>query len=426
VRAQHHLRTTCRLCDSSNIELVVELAPIPLAEKYLTESQLTETPEFYPADLYLCRACGHVQILDVIAPEYLWHDYTYHSGQTRGIVDHFEKVADGMVRRYQPAAKSLVIDIGSNDGSLLRPFKARDLRVLGIDPAKEIANQATANGIETLPQLMTPELARKIRQERGPASIITAFNVFAHADDMAGMGESVRLMLAPDGVFLFEVQYLADIIDRMLLGTIFHEHLCHHSVKPMRQFLNRHGMELIDIERVTIQKGSLIGTVQHLGGPHSVQPIVAEMLALEKERRLDQPATIRVFADRLKKLKAQAQQLVAQWKRQGKSIAGYGAARSGPTLIAQLGLENSIQYIVDDHPQKVHKFTPGHHIQVLPTSELLKRMPDYVILLAWIHAEKIIANNRAYLERGGHFVVCCPEIEVVSADQRVTFAAAAA
>ncbi len=134
---------------------------------------------------------------------------------------------------------------------------------------------------------------------------------------------------------------------------------------------------------------------------------------------------MRTFSTRLKKLKTQTQTLIAEWKGQGKTIAGYGAARSGPTLIAQLGLENCIEFVVDDHPQKVNKYTPGHHIPVLPTEELCKRMPDYVILLAWIHAEKIIADNRKYLEKGGHFVVCCPEIQVVSAEERKTFAVAA-
>jgi hypothetical protein len=413
------------LCDSPKVQIVVDFAPIPLAEKYLTEDQLGETPELYPIDLYMCRDCGHVQILDVIDPEFLWHDYTYHSGQTRGIVEHFERIVDNIVRTYEPSANSLVIDIGSNDGSLLRPFKAWGLHVLGIDPAKEIAQKATANGIETCAQLLTLDLARKIRKERGPASIITAFNVFAHADDMASMAESIRHMLAPEGIFLFEAQYLVDIIDRMLLGTIFHEHLCHHSVKPMKKFLNRHGMDLIDIERVMIQKGSLIGTVQSLGGPRQVAPIVEETVAMEDARRLDQPESIRVFADRLKKLKVQMQTLLAEWKRAGKTVAGYGAARSGPTLIAQLGLGNAIEYIVDDHPQKVHKYTPGHHIKVLPTEELCKRMPDYVILLAWIHAEKIIANNQEYLDQGGHFVVCCPEIQVVGAKERRSAYAAA-
>jgi hypothetical protein len=239
------------------------------------------------------------------------------------------------------------------------------------------------------------------------------------------MGESIREMLAPDGVFFFEVQYLLDIIDRMLIGTIFHEHMCHHSVKPMMRFLNRHGMELIDLERVMIQKGSLIGTVQRVGGPRAVAPIVREMVELEDARRLETPETIRTFSTRLKGLHSQMQALLAEWKQQGKTVAAFGAARSGPTLIAQLGLEKAIQFVVDDHPQKVGKYTPGHHFPVLPTAELVRRKPDYTILLAFLHADKIIASNREYLEQGGHFVVCCPEVQIVSANSKQTLSAAA-
>lgn len=411
-------RSTCRLCDSTRVEIVVELAPIPLAEKYVTADQLSAEPELYPIDLYMCRNCGHVQILDVIDPDYLWKDYTYQSGQTKDIVDHFESIADKVVSRFQPKPGGLVVDIGSNDGSLLRPFQSRGLRVLGIDPAREIALKATASGIETLPELMTFERAQQIRKERGPASIVTAFNVFAHADDMAGMAESVREMLASNGVFVFEVRYLLDIIDHMLLGNIVHEHLCHHSVKPLVKFLKRHGLELIDVERVGIERG-LVVTVQKAGGPYPVAPSVGQMLALETQRQLDQPQTLRAFSTRLRVLKRQAQTLIADWKQQGKTVAGYGAARSGPTLIAQLGLEGAIQYVLDDDPQKVGKYTPGHHIPVVAAAELDKRMPDYTILLAWTHAERIIADHRDYLERGGHFVNCCPEIQIVSATGRM-------
>ena len=421
MKAKVTRRKQCRLCESSNLEVVVELAPIPLAEKYTTADQPVETEEFYPVDLWMCRDCGHVQIVDVIDSKNLWDDYTYHSGQTKGIVDHFKKVADNIIAKHQPPLGCLVIDVGSNDGSLLRPFKEQGRQVLGIDPAKEIAKKATASGIETIPELMTVELANKIRAERGPASVITAFNVFAHADDMNGMADCIRRMLADDGIFQFEAQYLLDILDKMLLGTIFHEHMSHHSLKPMKIFLQKHGMELIDVERVNIQMGSIIGTAQLIGGKRKVQPSVGEMLALEEARKLDQPETVRQFRARLDKLKSEVDVLVAQWKSKGATVAGFGAARSGPTLIVQFGLEGVIEYMFDDHPQKVNKFSPGHGIPVVPSAELLVRMPDYVVILAWIHAKKIVAANREYLEKGGHFVVCCPKVTVIGADNAGDF-----
>jgi hypothetical protein len=230
---------------------------------------------------------------------------------------------------------------------------------------------------------------------------------------MHGMTESIRHMLAPDGLFFFEVQYLLDVIDGVLIGTIFHEHMSHHSVKPMIRFLERHGMELIDAERVSIQHGSLIGTVQLKGGKRPVRDSVQQLIELEDARALDKLSTLQAFAGQLKLLRAKTGILVRQWQESKATVAGYGAARSGPTLISQLGLTGAIEYIVDDHPQKVNEYSPGDGIRILPTEELCRRMPAYTVILAWVHADKIIETNAEYLAKGGRFVVLCPETRVV-------------
>lgn len=409
-------RATCRLCDSPKVELVIKLEPIPLSENYTATSEAGRKAPRYPVDVYMCAACGHVQQLDVIDSESLWEGYTYFSGQAVGMADHFRQVATKIRSTYQPPQGSLVIDIGSNDGSLLLPFKEAGHRVLGIDPAKEIAAQATRSGIETIPQLMSLPLAKKIREKHGPAHVVCMFNAYAHADNMDEVQESIRTMLAPDGMFIFEAQYLLDIIDRVLIATIFHEHMSHHSAKPLVRFLEKHGMELIDVERVNIQHGSLIGAVQLKGGKRPVQDSVRKLLQLETQRRLDKVETLKEFAEKLARLRERTSKLAADWKAKKLSIAGYGAARSGPTLIAQLGLAGAIEYIVDDHPQKVNRYSSGDGIQILPTAELGKRMPAYTVILAWVHAAKIIETNREYLERGGHFVVLCPQTRVVGRD----------
>jgi SAM-dependent methyltransferase len=332
------------------------------------------------------------------------------------MAEHFREVAARIRADHRPPAGSLVVDIGSNDGSLLRPFQEAGHRVLGIDPAVEIARAATAAGLETIPALMSLPLAQRIRAERGPAHVVSAFNAFAHADNMDEVAEGIRALLAPDGLFFFEVQYLLDVIDGVLIGTIFHEHMSHHSVKPMVTFLARHGLELLDVQRVPIQHGSLIGTVQLAGGGRAVQPSVGRLLDLERARGLDRLETLRTFAERLGQLRARTSLLAEGWRREGLSVAGYGAARSGPTLIAQLGLTGALDYIVDDHPQKVHRYAAGDGLQILPTSELCRRMPPYTVILAWVHAAKVIEANREYLARGGRFVVLCPETRVVGKD----------
>lgn len=406
-------RDTCRLCNSFHLELVVPLAPTPVAEKYVTpEESGVPTPK-YPLDLYQCRTCGHVQMRDVVDPAFLFADYTYRSGITKRIIDHFDEIAASTMGRFNIRKDGLAVDIGSNDGSLLGRFKHRGMCVLGVDPATEIAKVAMAAGVPTITDFMSLALAQRIRLEHGPASVVCAFNVFAHNDDLAGMAESIRTLLAPDGVFVFEASYLLDIVDRMLLGTIFHEHVSHHSVKPLVSFLRLHGLELIDVQRNSIQGGSIVGTVQPLGGPHAVSSTVHDLLKLENDRQLDQPATLIEFGANLQRLKKQLGTLLEELHNQGKSIWGYGAARSGTTLIAQMDLGEVITRIVDDSPEKQNRLSPGDHIPVLPTRALYEQMPAYTLILAWIHAQPIIRNNREYLERGGRFIVCVPEIQVI-------------
>ncbi|MDH5677021.1 MAG: class I SAM-dependent methyltransferase [Nitrospinota bacterium] len=409
-------RETCRLCDSKNVELVVKLEPIPLSENYCNDSKTGREAARYPVDLYMCADCGHVHQLDVVDSKSLWESYTYFSGDASGMPEHFNEVAANIISTYKPKAGSLVIDIGSNDGSLLRPFKKAGYQVLGIDPAIEIARQATVSGIETIPELMSLDLAKDIRSKRGAAQVVCMFNAFAHADNMGEIADCIRHMLAGDGVFVFEAQYLIDIIDRVLIATIFHEHMSHHSVGALIKFLDLHGLELIDVERTPIQHGSIIGSVQLKGGSRTVAPSVKELLKLEDERKLDKIETLKAFGDKIAQLTQRTTELVNDWKAKGVTVAGYGAARSGPTLISQLGLNGVIEFIVDDHPQKVNKYSSGDGIIILPTAELLKRMPEYTVILAWVHADKIIRDNQEYLDKGGRFVVLCPETRVVSID----------
>jgi hypothetical protein len=192
--------------------------------------------------------------------------------------------------------------------------------------------------------------------------------------------------------------------------------MSHHSVKAITMFLDRHGMELIDVERVPIQHGSLIGTVQLKGGQRKIKDSVRQLLELEVKRGLDKLETLRQFGAQVQQQKERTRKLAQGWKQAKLSIAGYGAARSGPTLISQLGLTGAIDYIVDDHPQKVNRYSSGDGIQILPTAELCKRMPAYTVILAWVHAAKIIETNKEYLDGGGRFVVLCPETRVVGRD----------
>lgn len=407
-------RGSCRLCEGKSLELVVPMSPTPIADAYVTRDRIGEVQEMYPLDLYFCHGCAHLQLLDVVDPNLMFRsDYTYLSGNSGGMVKHFREYAASVLRRENPPSRSLVVDVGSNDGTFLRPFQETGMRVLGIDPASDLARRATASGIETLPRFLDTEFARELRNQRGPARIVTANNVFAHADNLGGMADSIRVLLAEDGLFAFEVSYLVDVVDNMLLGTIFHEHLCYHTVKPLKGFLALHGLELVDVERVTIQGGSLIGYAQLAGGPRPVAARVQEAIRIEEERGFDRPETFHAFHKRIETLKVDMGNLLQSLKSSGKTLAGYGAARGGTTLIYRLDLGEHLRFIVDDSSEKQNLFSPGHHIPVLPAEALYERRPDYVFILAWIHARPILQKHQRYVEGGGHFIVAHPKIQCI-------------
>lgn len=410
----YYKRTTCRLCNGSDLKLVVPMTTTPIADAYVSKNQLNEIQELYPLDMYQCYDCGHVQLLDVVNPKILFSHYSYFSGKSAALVKHFEEYANNIMDENELKEGSFVVDIGSNDGVFLKFFKDKGMKVLGIDPAENVAKFANESGIETLPEMFDSKVAEKIRKNYGLADVVTANNVFAHTDNMQDMANAARKLLADDGVFIFEVSYLLDVIDKMLLGTIFHEHLCYHTVKPLKSFLRNQNMELIDVKRVPVQGGSIICTAQLAGGRRRASSSVDKLIELEESRGLYKLGGLKDFSKKLKNMKSQVTTLLQDLKAQGKTIAGFGAARGGTLLMYHFDLGRILDYTVDDNLDKQGLYTPGYHIPVLPTSTIYKRNPDYIFILAWVHSKLIIKNHQAYLDQGGKFITCSPQIKVIS------------
>ena len=408
-----HRRDTCRLCDSKDLELVVKLTPTPIGAAYVTADRLGEPQECYPVDLFLCRKCGHAQLLDVINPETLFGEAVEVTSVSLGLVDHLEALTNRIIERAQPLPGSLVVDIGSNDGTLLKFFQQREMRGLGVEPSRYVAGIANKVGVNTLSRLFTAELAQEIRRDQGRAAIITANRVFANIDDLQDIVEGIRTLLSEDGLFVFETGYLVDMLEHTLVDLIYHEHLSYESVRSLQPFFRDNGMELIDVERIPVKGGSLRGFVQHKGGPRSVSPHVAELIALEERLGVDRSEPFLAFADKIKGTKSELGTLLAELKADGKSIAGYGAAVGSTTLIYYLGISNELSYLVDDDSAKWGLYSPGHHIPVMPSSALSEKQPDYVVILAWRYADPIINKHRAYLDAGGHFILPLPDPKVI-------------
>lgn len=410
----HHRRSTCRLCDSADVTCVFKLEPTPPAEWYFPPESAHEADERFPLDLFLCMSCGHVQLFDVIDPVRLFAHYMYTSASSPGLEEHFRRYADDVMAKCRPAGGGLVVDVGSNDGTLLKQFRRHGLRVLGIDPAERIASEATAAGITTLPVFMDQTTAQRVLTEFGAASLVTANNVFAHNDDLGAMAEAIASIMAPDGAFVFEVSNLLDTVEGLVFDFIYHEHLCYHSVKPMESFLRRHGMHLFDVERVASKGGSLRGFAQRVGGPRPVSPRVEEFVRREEAAGLYRPETYRAYIERVNLLRDETTAYLRDAKQRGCMVAGYGASATVTTLLYHFHLGDLIDFIVDDNPLRHGTVSPGHHIPVYAPAALYERKPDIVVALAWRFADQMIAKHQRYLDAGGTFVVPLPRFRVVS------------
>ena len=407
-----HRRTECRLCASRDLRLALPMAATPIGDHYVAAAALDEPQPVFPLDLHVCGNCGHVQLLEVVDPQALFGDYTFVTASSLGLVEHFRRHADEVCRRYPPQTAGLVVEIGSNDGSLLRFYRERGCRVLGIDPARDVAARATAAGVETVPKFFTAALAAELRAAYGPAAVIEANNVFAHIDDLADIVRGVRMLLADDGVFVFEVSYLADILEKRLFDTIYHEHLSYHSVAPLVRFFREHGLELADVERIGTKGGSIRGYVRHRAAVAASGPAVAELLALEADRSLADVATFRRFAAELDDAK-QALHRKLDHLPAGR-VVGFGASVTATTLLYHFDFAERLAALVDDNQAKAGLFSPGKHLPVCGSATLYDDPPVAVVILAWQYADAIIAKHSRYLAAGGRFVVPLPSVRVVT------------
>jgi hypothetical protein len=305
-----------------------------------------------------------------------------------------------------------VVDIGSNDGTLLDHFRNLGLRVFGVEPSPTNA-KARSRGIDTKVAFFSEPLSRDIRNEAGPAMVVTANNVFANIDSLDGFIQGVKQLLAPSGVFVFETFYLVDVLRNFLPETIFHEHLSYFSLSSLMVLFERHGMQVFDATRVPTKGGSLRGFVQLAGAGRSVSDRVAELLAVEQAMGTGTPVVFTAFSAALARTKDRLLSLLKELKHQGKSLVGYGASVGVTTLLYQFDIAGLLDYLVDDNAAKHFRLSPGYQLPVLPSGVLYERKPDCAVILAWAYADPIVARHRRFLEEGGHFIVPLPHLKVI-------------
>ena len=413
----YYKRDNCRLCGSSNVDLAVPLNPMPIATpNFRVPGADRDAPvyrEGVPLELYLCRDCGHSQVLHVGNPDVQYGNYVYTTSLSLGLPEHFVEYAKAVLAVRKPEQDSLIVEFGSNDGTLLRCFKAEGMRVVGIDPAKAIAEAATTSGIETYNAFFSTDVAEMIKAAHGPASVLIANNVIANIDDLDPVALGVKALLARDGIFVFETQYGADVIRDMLLDTVYHEHLSYFNVKPLAAFFERHGMQIIDVEHIWTKGGSIRVTVQHAGGPGEVSGAVTEIIAEEDGQGMNDLSSYQGFAGRVEALRENLIAIADEQHAKGKTVGGYGMSVGTTTLLSQFGLTEKIDFLFDDDPDKeTHLSGPGYDIPVLGPDAVYDKNPGVIIVFAWRYAEPIMAKHDKYLDAGGKFIVPLPDIAV--------------
>ena len=409
----HSKRKRCRLCDSSLVVCVIPIRPIPIGEHY-TDAPISDSIRF-PLDIYQCSKCLAVQTLDDISSDFLWKDYTFYSGQNVSHLDNFNKFSSTILQTYfMNQDHKSVLDIGSNDGSLLKALKAKGFNIQGIDPASTVVAKAIQENIPTALGVFNSNTAKEFFGDK-KFNLITAFNVFAHSPQMDSMITAVRDHLEDDGLFCFEVQYLVDIIEKGILGTFFHEHMIHYSYLSAKSFLSRYNMKIIDYIRNNIQNGSIIFVCTHERSKEYLHINNTEKMdsLLKQEEALG--ISSYDWSDKFIAYIAEIRNEVRAFLNSASTtkVGAFGAARSGPTLAIQFGFDNRINCIYDDHPSKVNKFSPYLGLQVKPTSELNAIKEPYCLILAYIHYKTIIKANLDYLLEGGTFLIVWPNFQTI-------------
>jgi SAM-dependent methyltransferase len=395
----------CRVCGSKDLTLVLDLGKTPLANSYLTRP--TDPEKWFPLRLLFCNGCALVQLSHVVNPDLLFRKYAYRSSASETMPSHFRELAGFIKSNFLKSSKDLVVEIGSNDGTLLRAFKEIGTSVLGIDPAENLASIANERGLGTLPEFFNSEVAQRIRETKGPARAIIGNNVFAHVDDLRDLMEAVALLLDDEGVFSIEVPYVGDLNQNVEYDTIYHEHLSYFSVHPIARIFSDFGLSVTNVTRLDVHGGSIrvIGKKKRDRGK-------VPFIEFEKRCGLDRLEIFQSLAHRVEYQRDSLMQTLRGLKSNGNKIIGYGAPAKGNTLLNFCGIGTDLlDYVIDTTPEKIGKFTPGTHIPIYETERFRRDPPPYALLLAWNYEKEVIIKETNY---SGQFIIPIPSPRILS------------
>lgn len=396
--------TRCLMCGAGGLTPFLDLGHQPLANAFLSAEQLTQPEPRYPLRVQWCGGCHLVQLTDAVVPEVLFSDYVYFSsGMPAG--PHWQGYAREVIARLLTPSDRFVVEVGSNDGHFLELLKPAGVKVLGVDPARNVAAMANQRGIPTLPEFFSEPLARRISAEHGAADVIVANNVLAHVADHHGLLAGVDALVDDDGIFVVEAPHMLDMMENLAFDSIYHEHLMYLALQPLQASFAPHGLEVFDVQLHPMH-GQSLRAFAGRPGRHAMQSSVARLVAKERALGLHDLATFHRLAQRIAALKAEVMAVVELYRHQGKRLAAYGAPARGNTLLNYYGVGPTVlAYATEELPSKVGLYTPGQHLPIVHVNESRQNPPDAYFLLAWSYLPAILDKEREFRRRGGQFIL---------------------
>src|SRR5215469_1211165 len=405
----------CRFCGNPLHQTFVDLGMSPLCESYLRSDQLNEMEPFYPLHVFVCDKCFLVQLEEYVTPDHIFTEYAYFSSYAESWLEHCRKYTDQMIERFAIDKQSLVTEIASNDGYLLQYFVKKNIPVLGIEPAANVAKVAVEKGVPTLVQFFGKQVASDLAREERCADLLIGNNVLAQVPDLCDFVAGMKIALKPQGVLTFEFPHLLRLMEGNQFDTIYHEHFSYFSFQAAERVLAAHGLVVFDVEPLPTHGGSLRVFARHAGHDElAVTARVAVLRRQEAQAGLDHLDGHRAFAAQVIDTKHRLLDLLIDVRRRGKSVAGYGAPGKGNTLLNYCGIRTDlVEYTVDRNPYKHGKFLPGTHIPIYSPEKIAETRPDYVFILPWNLKDEIVAQLSYVREWGGNFIVPVPRPSIL-------------
>lgn len=405
--------TACGGCGEPGITHVLDLGSMPLANALVAFDELDRPEARFPLVLAFCSTCRLAQITEPVSPDQLFREYAYFSSVSDAMVEHAHQLVGRLVPRIGLGETSLAVEIASNDGYLLQHYVARGIPVLGVDPARNIAEAAIARGVPTVCEFFSREMAQDMARSGRMADVVHANNVLAHVPDVHGFIEGIASILKPTGLAVIETPYVRDLVDRLEFDTIYHEHVYYYSLTALARLFSQHGLRIVDVERIAIHGGSLRVYAAPDGASPS-EPAVSRLLDEEEASGVTQLEYFVGFGQRVQALGAQLRDVLAGFKSRGESVAAYGAAAKGAVLLNAFGIgADTLDFVADRSPHKQGHYMPGVHIPIVPAERLVEAMPEATLLLAWNFADEILGQQSEYRARGGRFIVPGSTVSVV-------------